>query len=461
MQQLVAGTTIAGKYRLESLIGRGGMGAVWRARHLQWSAPVAVKLLDAPVVGSADEPADADRVAMLMQRFFSEARAAAAIRSPHVVQIIDHGVDHSLGIPYIVMELLEGETLEQRLRSGPLSVATAERILTHVARALARLHDAGCVHRDLKPSNVFLVANEEEIIAKVLDFGIVKMNLPALEPTPLTRTGEQMGTPYYMSPEQIRGLRNIDFRADIWALGVLGFECLVGKRPFDGETMGDLSLKICADPIAVPSQFGRVPDGFDAWFLRCVERQRERTFGSARDAIEALRGVLVVNAAGEAPSARIDDRKAASAVSSTGSSVGPSGQRPSHWPRWMWWVPALLVAALGLRLALRQHDAAPEHTVSGSQPAATSFSNAAPSSEPKRSANQNEQQGPTASAPEPAPEARSAAESKPKQADLRAPRGRPVRSNAPPAAPTASAPSSVGSARSSTGPARDLIEDRL
>jgi serine/threonine-protein kinase len=347
------------------------------------------------------------------------------------------------------------------LRSGPLSVATAERILTHVARALARLHDAGCVHRDLKPSNVFLVANEEEIIAKVLDFGIVKTNLPALEPTPLTRTGEQMGTPYYMSPEQIRGLRNIDFRADIWALGVLGFECLVGKRPFDGETMGDLSLKICADPIAVPSQFGRVPDGFDAWFLRCVERQRERTFGSARDAIEALRGVLVVNAAGEAPSAVFDDHKAASAASSTGSSVGPSGQRPSHWPRWMWWVPALLVAALGLRLALRQHDAAQEHTVSGSQPAATSFSDAAPSSEPKRSANQNEQQ-PTASAPEPATEARSAAESKPKQADLRAPRGRPVRSNAPPpAAPTASSPSSVGSARSSTGPARDLIEDRL
>lgn len=450
MQRAAAGTTIAGKYWLEHLIGRGGMGAVWRARQLQWAAPVAVKLLDVAFSGSADEPADADRALTLMQRFFSEARAAASIRSPHVVQIIDHGVDHDLGIPYIVMELLEGETLEQRLRSGPLSVATTEQTLTHVGRALARLHDAGCVHRDLKPSNVFLVANEEEIVAKVLDFGIVKTNPQLMEPAPLTRTGEQMGTPYYMSPEQIRGLRNIDFRADLWALGVIAFECLVGKRPFEGETMGDLSLKICADPIPLPSRLARVPNGFDAWFLRCVERERDRTFGSAREAIEALRGVFGVSDASEA-------------------SFAPS-ERSASWPRWLGWVSVLFALGLGLSLAPGQRGAASDPAPDAPDPALGSMPAAAKEpattaleEDPLRAAMQGEQGGPNAKGAQvPAAASQDAAESKPRQAQLRAPRPRPAReSDQPPATATSSPTTAVAPARSNAGPPRDLIEDRL
>lgn len=293
MARVEAGTLLSGKYRLERPIGQGGMGWVWKAQHVQWDAPVAIKLIDVRQLASrADAPAPtAD--SPLLQRFFGEARAAAAIRSPHVVQILDDGVDPALQLPFIVMELLEGETLEQRLsRERRLPPEVAANILTQVARALTRVHEANMVHRDLKPSNVFLVANEDEVLAKVLDFGIAKGGTGMGTGTPITATGEQMGTPFYMCPEQIRGQRHLDYKADIWAFGVIAYECLTGVRPFTGETLGALSLSICVEPLPIPSRAASVPAGFDAWFLRCVSRDRTLTFRSAKEAADGLRRAL-------------------------------------------------------------------------------------------------------------------------------------------------------------------------
>src|SRR5690606_14909255 len=144
---------------------------------------------------------------------------------------------------------------------------------------------------DLKPSNVFLVANDDDVVAKVLDFGIAKANAET-ELAPITATGEQMGTPFYMSPEQVRGQRVIALRADIWAFGVIAYECLTGFRPFDGETLGVLSLRICVEPVPVPSHAAPLPVAFDTWFARAVARDRSQTFGSAKEAAEALRQAL-------------------------------------------------------------------------------------------------------------------------------------------------------------------------
>ncbi len=293
MASVEAGLLLSGKYRLERPIGRGGMGWVWRAQHVQWGAPVAIKLIDvrqlAPRADAPPPTADSP----LLQRFFGEARAAAAIRSPHVVQILDHGVDPTLQLPFIVMELLEGETLEQRLsREGRLSPEVTADVLTQVARALTRVHEANMVHRDLKPSNVFLVANDEDVLAKVLDFGIAKGGAGMGTGTPITATGEQMGTPFYMCPEQIRGQRELDFKADLWAFGVIAYECLTGRRPFVGETLGALSLNICVEPLPQPSRAAPVPAGFDAWFLRCVNRDRALSFTSAKEAADSLRSAL-------------------------------------------------------------------------------------------------------------------------------------------------------------------------
>lgn len=270
------------------------MGWVWMAQHLEWQAPVAVKLVELRRAEHLQPNSPPRSDSPLLQRFFNEARAAASIRSPHVVQILDHGVDPALRLPFIVMELLEGETLDQRLaREGRLSPEVGSNILGQVARALTRVHEANMVHRDLKPSNVFLVANDDDVVAKVLDFGIAKANAET-ELAPITVTGEQMGTPFYMSPEQVRGQRVIDLRADIWAFGVIAYECLTGARPFDGETLGVLSLRICVEPLPVPSRIAPLPAAFDAWFAKAVARDRTQTFGSAKEAAETLRQALGV-----------------------------------------------------------------------------------------------------------------------------------------------------------------------
>jgi eukaryotic-like serine/threonine-protein kinase len=280
-----AGTVLAGKYALVSKLGQGGMGAVWRAEHVQLRSPVAIKLIDNQIASNPEA----------LARFMREAQSAAALRSPHVVQILDFGADN--GVPYIAMELLEGESLAARIeRTRGLTPAETAHIITQVARAVSKAHEGGIVHRDLKPDNIFIVKNDEEEVAKVLDFGIAKAS-STFGPTTgsNTRTGAILGTPYYMSPEQAEGNRLVDHRTDLWALGVIAFECLLGRRPFDSEALGSLLLAICTRPIPVPSSLARVPQGFDAWFARACSRELAQRFQSARELAAELRRVCSVS----------------------------------------------------------------------------------------------------------------------------------------------------------------------
>jgi serine/threonine-protein kinase len=275
------GTILAGKYALSRCLGEGGMGSVWAAEHLTLRSRVAIKLIHPQL---AVNP-------MAETRFLREARAAATLRSPYVVGILDHGIDD--GTPYIVMELLEGESLAARLkRVGKLAPAETASLLGNVAYAMTKAHEAGIVHRDLKPDNIFIVRTEEDReIAKVLDFGVAKIIGSGTAPSGLgTRTGAAIGTPYYMSPEQAEGHKHVDYRSDLWALGVTAYECLVGRRPFESEGYSWV-LAICAGPLPIPSRRGNVPDGFDAWFARACARDPAERFPSAKEQAAELQRI--------------------------------------------------------------------------------------------------------------------------------------------------------------------------
>ena len=272
---------IAERFRLTRLLGEGGMGSVWLAHHLALQIPCAVKFMRAEV--AADPGARA--------RFDREAVAAAQLRSPHVVQVLDHGVCE--GMPFIAMEFLDGEDLEHRLaKRGRLLPEEMVAILAQVARALTKAHAAGLVHRDLKPANIFLVHDDDREIVKVLDFGIAKTT--GLATSGQTKTGAIMGTPYYMSPEQAQGTKVVDHRTDLWALGVIVYQCLTGQLPFTSDAFGDLVLKIIVEPLPVPSQVAPLPPGFDAWWARALDRNPAARFQSAKELVEALAEALGV-----------------------------------------------------------------------------------------------------------------------------------------------------------------------
>ncbi len=274
---------VAGKYQIVGLIGRGGMGSVWEGRHHSLGTRVAIKFIDTEYAESEEACA----------RFVTEARAAATIQSKHAIQIFDHGVTDD-GRAYMVMELLLGEPLDRRIeRIGTLALRETARIIGHVCRALQRAHDAGIIHRDLKPENIFLVRSpdDDDEIAKVLDFGIAKIKAPPGEQglSSSTKTGAVLGTPYYMSPEQARGLRTMDHRSDLWALGVIAHKCVTGVLPFEGESVGDLLVKICTSPLPTPSvTMPGLPKTFDAWFFRALEREPSGRFASALELSDAL-----------------------------------------------------------------------------------------------------------------------------------------------------------------------------
>ncbi|MGC4066513.1 MAG: serine/threonine-protein kinase [Polyangiaceae bacterium] len=279
-----SGEIVAGKYRLTRLIGRGGMGTVWEGVHITLGTRVAVKFIDGTVAESPEA----------LHRFENEARAAARLNSKYAVQVYDHGTTQD-GRPFIVMEFLQGEPLDARLerenRIHPLETA---KIIAQVCRALSRAHAAGIVHRDLKPENVFLVWDDEDQanVAKVVDFGIAKFTSNQLGVSSSTRTGSLLGTPYFMSPEQARGLRTVDHRTDLWSLGVIAFRCIVGRLPFEGVSVGDLLVKICTAPIPVPSQeCPDCPAGFDSWFARAMQREPSDRFASAQELADQLLAV--------------------------------------------------------------------------------------------------------------------------------------------------------------------------
>jgi serine/threonine-protein kinase len=309
---------LAGRYRLERQLGKGGMGSVWLAEHLALRSWVAVKLMD-PAIAATPEGAE---------RFRREAQAAASLRSAHVVQVLDYGLHETT--PFLVMELLQGESLAACLeRERRLTPDRTLAIMTQVARALGRAHAAGIVHRDLKPDNVFLVREDDQELVKILDFGIAKT--PAAKFGGLeTRTGVTMGTPYYMSPEQVEGKKAVDHRTDLWAMAVITSECLTGVRPFDGETYGELLLNICARPIPVPSSVGPVPGAFDAWFARATNRDPEQRFASAQELASALRDVVSSTQAGPlASAARISTGTAHMAHPPSGAVATPALVTPA------------------------------------------------------------------------------------------------------------------------------------
>jgi serine/threonine-protein kinase len=276
-------TLVGGKYELLGLIGRGGMGSVYEGRHTSLGTPCAIKFIDAEYAHSQDA----------RSRFDMEARAAASIQSKHAIQIYDHGVMDD-GRPYIVMERLLGEPLDQHIkRLGAMSLVETARVLRQVARALTRAHEHGIVHRDLKPENIFLVRgpDDEEDVAKVLDFGIAKIKTTpgAMAVSSSTKTGTLLGTPQFMSPEQARGLRTVDHRTDLWSLGIIVFKCVTGQLPFDGESLGDLLVRICTSPIPAPSALApHLPPELDAWMLRALDREPAQRFQTATEMADSL-----------------------------------------------------------------------------------------------------------------------------------------------------------------------------
>jgi serine/threonine-protein kinase len=274
--RLVENTVVAGRFRLNRPLGAGGMGAVWHATHLGLDIPCAIKFVKGELADQED----------MRARFEREAKAAAQLRSPHVVQVLDHGICE--GTPYIAMELLDGEDLGTRLaRMGRLPPEAICKVVSEACRALTKAHANGIVHRDLKPDNIFLVRDDEREITKVLDFGIAKSVKNEVSGSG-TKTGAMLGTPYYMSPEQAQGIKAVDFRSDLWSLAVITFQCLTGSLPFQSEALGDLLVKIIIHPIPVPSLLAPVPAGFDVWWAKAAARDPAERFQSAREFSDAL-----------------------------------------------------------------------------------------------------------------------------------------------------------------------------
>ncbi len=255
------------------------MGAVWAAFDASLRRRVALKLMSPDHLASQSA----------RSRFEREAMAIAQLQSPHVVQIYDYGIDGDA--PYIVMELLEGEDLQSRLtRLGRLPPPTIAALLTQAAKALSAAHASGIVHRDIKPANIFLARHDSEELVKVLDFGVAALVSGLMgADMHVTRAGGVVGTPHYMSPEQVRGSRGVDFRSDLWSLAVVAYRALTGRLPFDAEAFGELLIQICTDAIPPPSRV--VPElgpDFDVFFERALARDPARRYPSAREMASAF-----------------------------------------------------------------------------------------------------------------------------------------------------------------------------
>ena len=279
MSEPHVGMMVTPSVRLVSPLGAGGMGSVWVADHLALRIKVVVKFIANDLAKNADA----------LVRFSREAAAAAQVKSPHVVNTLDHGVSED-GSPYIVMELLEGVDLGTRLEGAALmSPVEVVDVVVQLSRALDRAHARGIVHRDIKPNNIFLCdAGNNEVFVKLLDFGIAKC-MDGLLLDSGTKTGSMVGTPYYMSPEQVLGAKDIDFRTDLWSVGVVAFEALTGTKPFDATTVGGIAIKIHSEPLPNPSTFNpALPATVDKWFTKACARKPDERFSGAKEMADAL-----------------------------------------------------------------------------------------------------------------------------------------------------------------------------
>jgi serine/threonine protein kinase len=275
-----AGTLVAGKLRVVRLLGTGGMGAVYEVEHELTKHRRALKLLHARYKIYPE----------LIQRFLREASAAGRIGNPHIAETFDAGELES-GDPYLVMELLKGDTLADLLRRKQrLTVSEAAELVRQACTGVQAAHDAGIVHRDLKPENLFVTERDHRPFVKILDFGISKFD-PHLTGGEMstTREGTSLGTPLYMPPEQVRGDKRVDARADVYALGVILYECVTGRRPYEAETLAHLAVLIHeghAEPLLKLRP--DAPPSFAEIVHRAMANKPELRFATARELADAL-----------------------------------------------------------------------------------------------------------------------------------------------------------------------------
>jgi eukaryotic-like serine/threonine-protein kinase len=276
------GEVLAGKYRIDKVLGAGGMGVVVAAHHVDLDERVAIKFLLPEALANAEAVA----------RFAREARAAVKIKSEHVARVTDVGkLDN--GSPYMVMEYLEGSDLAAWLsRRGPLPIEQAVEFVLQASEAIAEAHMLGIVHRDLKPANLFVIRTPNGTLSvKVLDFGISKTTglIGSAGDGAMTKTSALMGSPFYMSPEQMQSSKDVDSRGDIWALGVVLYELLAGSAPFIGETVPELILRVMSkEPRPLRSQRPDTPEGLEAVILKCLEKDRSKRIQTVAQLAVAL-----------------------------------------------------------------------------------------------------------------------------------------------------------------------------
>jgi serine/threonine protein kinase len=276
------GDVLAGKYRIERVLGVGGMGVVVAAHHVQLDEKVAIKFLLPAMLRNQE----------VVGRFAREARAAVKIKSEHVARVSDVGTLEN-GAPYMVMEFLEGGDLAGWLQErGPLPIEQAVDFVVQASVAVADAHGIGIVHRDLKPANLFCARRSDgQLIIKVLDFGISKLTeMGGAKPgMSATKTAAVMGSPLYMSPEQMQSAKDVDAQTDIWALGVILYELVTGSRPFVGESFAEIAIKVATTSFApVRSYRPDVPAGLDAVILKCLEKDKRRRYANVAELALAL-----------------------------------------------------------------------------------------------------------------------------------------------------------------------------
>jgi len=277
------GDVLAGKYRIERVLGAGGMGVVIAAHHVQLDERVAIKFLLPQALQNAQA----------IERFEREARAAVKIKSEHVARVLDVGTLES-GAPYMVMEYLEGQDLARWLHErGPLPLEQCVDFVLQACEAIAEAHALGIVHRDLKPANLFCIRRPDgSLSVKVLDFGISKVIRSDSQEQPtggMTGTHAIMGSPYYMSPEQMRSTKAVDARTDLWSLGAILFELTTGQTPFNSLLMTELILQIATAPAPSPRSLrSDLPEAFERVVLRCLEKEPSDRYANVAELARAL-----------------------------------------------------------------------------------------------------------------------------------------------------------------------------
>jgi serine/threonine protein kinase len=330
-------------YQVDAVIGAGGMAEVYVAHHLAFPRKAALKVLQTQFSGNAD----------IVQRFVNEARAANAIAHPNIIEVIDAGRLEGSGAPYILMEYLDGESLGARLRAGRLPLAEATRIFLQTAEAVSAAHDKGIIHRDLKPENIFLVRREgQDPSVKVLDFGIAKLRADVAGTlAQQTQVGMIMGTPQYMSPEHCRDASGVDQRTDVYSLGVILYEMVCGKPPFQSATgFADLVYQHVAVAPEPPRTLApELPAAVEAVILRCLAKSPDDRYATVRDLIDDLRDAMTP----------MQNNRTAVAVRAP--MLSPPRPAPAT-PRRARWKPIAVVAFLvagigGAALALRARHA--------------------------------------------------------------------------------------------------------